>query len=91
MSAYQQELLEATNIDLILNLDKSYNDIEKLKALPIKKKQNSVVRLSDIANIEFGPVSEKNLFKAQSKDALNLKDSRNWYLRKKWCFNSRTF
>ena len=65
--------LEATNIDLILNLDKSYNDIEKLKTLPIKKNQNSVVRLSDIANVEFGPVSEKNLFKAQSKDALNLK------------------
>ncbi|MDB2709446.1 efflux RND transporter permease subunit [Candidatus Pelagibacter bacterium] len=64
--------LEATNIDLILNLDKSYNDIEKLKILPIKKNQNSVVRLSDIANVEFGPVSEKNLFKAQSKDALDL-------------------
>ena len=65
--------LEATNIDLILNLDKSYDDIEKLKTLPIKKNQNRVIRLQDIANIEFGPVSEKNLIKAQSKDALNLK------------------
>ena len=51
--------LEANNIDLILNLDKSYDDIEKLKALPIKRNKNSIVRLSDIANIEFGPVSEK--------------------------------
>ena len=83
--------LEATNIDLILNLDKSYNDIEKLKTLPIKKNQNSVVRLSDIANVEFGPVSEKNLFKAQSKDALRFKHSRNWYLREKWRLNSRAF
>ncbi len=64
--------LEATNIDLILNLDKSYDDIEKLKTLPIKKNQNRVIRLQDIANIEFGPVSEKNLFKAQRKGALDL-------------------
>ena len=32
-----------------------------------------MVRLADIANIEFGPVSEKALFRAQSKEALNLK------------------
>ena len=65
--------LEANNIDLTLNLDKSYDDIEKLKELPIKKVKSSIVRLSDIANIEFGPVSEKTLFKAQRKDLLNLK------------------
>ena len=29
--------LEADNIDLTLNLDKSYNDIETIKQLPIKK------------------------------------------------------
>ena len=65
--------LEASNIDLTINLDKSYNDLEKLKQLPIKKDKNNLVRLSDIANIEFGPVSEKALFRAQRKDALNLK------------------
>ena len=65
--------LEANNIDLTLNLDKSYDDINKLKELPIKKEKNNIVKLSDIANIEFGPVSEKTLFKAQRKDKLNLK------------------
>ncbi len=65
--------LEANNIDLTINLDKSYNDLEKLKQLPLKKGKNNIVRLSDIANIEFGPVSEKALFRAQSKNALNLK------------------
>ncbi len=65
--------LEADNIDLTLNLDKSYNNIEKLKDLPIKKIKNSIVSLSDIAEVEFGPVSEKTLFKAQKKDALDLK------------------
>ncbi len=65
--------LEANNIDLTLNLDKSYDDINKLKQLPIKKNKNSIVRLSDIANVEFGPVSEKTLFKAQTKNILNQK------------------
>lgn len=65
--------LEASNIDLTINLEKSYNDLEKLKQLPIKKGKDNLVILSDVANIEFGPVSEKALFRAQSKDALNLK------------------
>ncbi len=65
--------LEAENIDLTINLDKSYNNLETIKELPIKKNKNGLVRLSDVANIEFGPVSEKTLFRAQSKEALNLK------------------
>ena len=65
--------LEANNIDLTINIDKSYNDLEKLKQLPIKKGKDNLVRLSDVANLEFGPVSEKALFRAQSKKALNIK------------------
>ena len=65
--------LEADNIDLTLNLDKSYNDINTIKQIPIKKTRNRVILLSDVANVEFGPVSEKTLFKAQTKDQINLK------------------
>jgi len=65
--------LEANNIDLTLNLDKSYNSIETIEQLPIKKNNKKVVVLSDVAKIEFGPVSEKTLFKAQRKNQLNLK------------------
>ena len=65
--------LEADNIDLTLNLDKSYNDINSIKQLPVKKTGNKVILLSDVANIEYGPVSEKTLFKAQTKDQINLK------------------
>ena len=65
--------LEANNIDLTINLDKSYTDLEKLKKLPITKGKDNPIRLADIANIEFGPVSEKALFRAQTKDALNQK------------------
>ena len=65
--------LEADNRDLTLNIDKSYTNIETIKSLPIKKVKNKAILLSDVANIEFGPVSEKTLFKAQRKNAKNLK------------------
>jgi hydrophobe/amphiphile efflux-1 (HAE1) family protein len=65
--------LEADNIDLTLNLDKSYSNIDSIKQLPIKKSNDKVILLSDVANIEFGPVSEKTLFTAQTKDQINLK------------------
>ncbi len=65
--------LEADNIDLTLNLEKSYTNIDQLNNLAVKKEKNNIVRLSDIADIEYGPVSEKTLFKAQRKDNLNLK------------------
>jgi len=65
--------LEANNIDLNLSLNKSYSDIDKIKQLPIKKNEKKVLLLSDVANIEFGPVSEKTLFKAQTKNKINLK------------------
>jgi HAE1 family hydrophobic/amphiphilic exporter-1/multidrug efflux pump len=67
--------LESNNIDLTLNLDKSYDDIDKLKELPIKKIKNSIVRLSDVADIEFGPVSEK---------CIGFKNSWYWNLCKIW-------
>ena len=66
--------LEADNRDLTLNIDKSYTNIETIKSLPIKKVKDKAILLSDVANIEFGPVSEKTLFKAQRKNAKNLKN-----------------
>ena len=60
--------LEAANIDLTINLDKAYKDLSSIKQLPIKKIKNSVIRLENIADVKYGPVSEKTLFKAQSKD-----------------------
>ena len=41
--------------------------------MPLKKNKEKVIILSDVANIEFGPVSEKTLFKAQRKNAVDLK------------------
>ena len=65
--------LEANNVDLTINLDKAYKDISAVKKLPIKKIKNSVVHLENVARIEFGPVSQKTLFKSQSLDGFNEK------------------
>ncbi len=65
--------LEANNKDLTLNIDKSYSNIDSIKQLPLKKDKDKIIILSDVANVELGPVSEKTLFKAQSKNAINLK------------------
>ena len=60
-------ILEASNVDLAINLDKAYKDLDSIKRLPIKKVKNSVIRLGNIAEVKFGPVSEKTLFKSYSK------------------------
>ena len=60
--------LEANNIDLTINLDKAYKDLLSIKQLPIKKNKNNVIRLENIAEVKYGPVSEKTLFKSISKD-----------------------
>ncbi len=65
--------LEANNKDLTLNIDKSYSNINTIKQLPLKKNKDKIIILSDVANVELGPVSEKTLFKAQRKNAINLK------------------
>ena len=60
-------ILEASNVDFTINLDKAYKDLDSIKRLPIKKVKNSVIRLENIAEVKFGPVSEKTLFKSYSK------------------------
>ena len=61
-------ILEANNIDLTINLDKAYKDLDSIKRLPIKKVKNNVIRLENISEVKYGPVSQKTLFKSYSKD-----------------------
>ena len=63
--------IEANNVDLTLDLGKTYTDINSIKKLPIKKIKGKTITLSDLGNVRYGPVSEKTLFKAQSPDTLN--------------------
>ena len=63
--------IEASNVDLTLDLGKTYTDINSIKKLPIKKIKGKIITLGDLGEVKYGPVSEKTLFKSQSPDALN--------------------
>ena len=65
--------IEANNVDLTLDLGKTYTNIKSIKKLPVKKIKGKTITLADLGEVRYGPVSEKTLFKAQKKDSLNLK------------------
>ena len=60
--------LEGGNLELSLSLEKAYKDLDSLKKLPIKKSNNNVIRLENIAEVKFAPENEKVLFKVQGKN-----------------------
>ena len=63
--------IESNNVDLTLDLGKTYKDIESIKKLPVKKIKGKTITLGDLGEVKYGPVSEKTLFKSQSPDSLN--------------------
>ena len=63
--------LEADNIDLTLNLDKSYTDINSIKQLPIKKTGNKIVSIDEKY---FRPTEVDYL----EGDATKAKEILNW-------------
>jgi len=60
--------LEGSNLELSLSLEKAYKDLDSLRQLPIKKTNNNVIRLENIAEVKFAPENEKVLFKVQGKN-----------------------
>ena len=63
--------IEANNVDLTLDLGKTYTNINSIKKLPIKKIKGKTITLGDLGEIKYGPVSEKTLFKSQSPNSIN--------------------
>ena len=63
--------IEANNVDLTLDLRKTYTNINSIKKLPIKKIKGKTIALGDLGEIKYGPVSEKTLFKSQSPNSIN--------------------
>ncbi len=60
--------LEGFNLELSLSMEKAYKDLDSIKQLPIKKVNNNVIRLENVAEVKFAPENEKVLFKVQGKD-----------------------
>ena len=65
--------IESKDIDLTIKLENAYNQLKSYKDLPLKKSlDGSITKLSDVARIEFGPVSTRTLFKGDGKQVVGI-------------------
>ena len=65
--------IESRDIDLTIKLENAYKEIETYKNLPLKKSfDGSITKLSDVARVEFGPVTTRTLFKGNGKQVVGI-------------------
>merc|ERR1711991_4957 len=65
--------IESKDIDLTIKLENAYNKIETYKNLPLKKSfDGSITKLSDVARVEFGPVTTRTIFKGNGKQVVGI-------------------
>ena len=65
--------IESKDIDLTIKLENAYDKIETYKNLPLKKSfDGSITKLSDVARVEFGPVSTRTVFKGNGKQVVGI-------------------
>ena len=65
--------IESKDIDLTIKLENAYNELQSYKDLPLKKSiDGSITKLSDVARVEFGPVSTRTLFKGNGKQVVGI-------------------
>ena len=65
--------IESKDIDLTIKLENAYKEIETYKNFPLKKSfDGSITKLSDVARVEFGPVTTRTLFKGNGKQVVGI-------------------
>mgnify|MGYP003333646447 FL=1 len=65
--------LESKRIDLTLKVDKTYKNVEDFRNLPLKKaKDGSLVKLKDVAKVEFGPLNIRTMFKGNGYPVVGI-------------------
>ncbi|RPG97533.1 MAG: efflux RND transporter permease subunit [Candidatus Pelagibacter sp. TMED106] len=65
--------IESKDIDLTIKLENAYTELQSYKNLPLKKSiDGSITKLSDVARVEFGPVSTRTLFKGNGKQVVGI-------------------
>ena len=65
--------LESKRIDLTLKVDKTYKNVEDFKNLPLKKaRDGSLVKLKDVAKVEFGPLNIRTMFKGNGYPVVGI-------------------
>tara|TARA_Y100001970_G_scaffold236538_1_gene296362 strand:- start:5209 stop:8301 length:3093 start_codon:yes stop_codon:yes gene_type:complete len=65
--------IESKDVDLTIKLENAYEELQSYKDLPLKKSvDGSITKLSDVARIEFGPVTTRTLFKGNGKQVVGI-------------------
>ena len=65
--------LESKRIDLTLKVDKTYKNVEDFRNLPLKKaRDGSLVKLKDVAKVEFGPLNIRTMFKGNGYPVVGI-------------------
>ena len=66
-------LLAPKNIDLVIKVEKAYQDLNDYKELVLKRAQDgSITKLKDIARVEFGALNTNTLFKGNGKQTVGI-------------------
>ncbi len=65
--------IESKDIDLTIQLDNAYQEVENYKKLPLKRaKDGSIITLDDVSRIEIGAESTRTLFKGNGKQVVGI-------------------
>ena len=65
--------IESKSVDLVIKVEKAYQDLNDYKELALKRAPDgSIIKLKDIANIEFGALNTNTLFKGNGNQTVGI-------------------
>ena len=65
--------IESKDVDLTIQLNKPYKDVQNFKKLPLKRANDgSIIYLEDVSKIEIGAESTRTLFKGNGKQVVGI-------------------
>ncbi len=65
--------IESKDIDLTIQLENAYREVENYKKLPLKRaKDGSIITLDDVSRVEIGAESTRTLFKGNGKQVVGI-------------------
>jgi hydrophobe/amphiphile efflux-1 (HAE1) family protein len=65
--------IESKNIELVIKVEKAYQDLNDYKELVLKRAPDgSIIKLKDIARVEFGALNTNTLFKGNGNQTVGI-------------------
>lgn len=65
--------IESKKTDLVIKVDKTYKSVDDFKNLVLKRSRDgSLIKLKDVARVEFGPLNSRTLFKGNGVNVVGI-------------------